>query len=34
MLDAVCRETAEETGLTLDRVTGYIGHFDHWNSRG
>ncbi len=34
ILDAVYRETAEETGLTIREVTGYIGHFDYRNSRG
>ncbi|MER7668952.1 NUDIX domain-containing protein [Kitasatospora sp. NPDC096128] len=34
ILDAMYRETAEETGLTVDQVTGYIGHFDYRNSRG
>ncbi|MBV2155089.1 NUDIX domain-containing protein [Kitasatospora sp. SUK 42] len=34
ILDALHRETAEETGLTVDQVTGYIGHFDYKNSRG
>ncbi|MFD9686914.1 NUDIX hydrolase [Kitasatospora sp. NPDC059088] len=34
ILDALHRETAEETGLTIDQVTGYIGHFDYKNSRG
>ncbi|WP_316528109.1 NUDIX hydrolase [Kitasatospora brasiliensis] len=34
ILDALYRETAEETGLTVDQVTGYIGHFDYQNSRG
>lgn len=34
ILDALHRETAEETGLTIDQVTGYIGHFDYQNSRG
>ncbi|MBO1416450.1 NUDIX domain-containing protein, partial [Streptomyces sp. FH025] len=34
ILDALHRETAEETGLTVERVTGYIGHFDYENSRG
>ncbi|KDN82772.1 NUDIX hydrolase [Kitasatospora cheerisanensis] len=34
ILDAVYRETAEETGLTISEITGYIGHFDYRNSRG
>ncbi|MER8185229.1 NUDIX domain-containing protein [Kitasatospora sp. NPDC094015] len=34
VLAALHRETAEETGLTIDRVTGYLGHFDYRNSRG
>ncbi|MFI6447690.1 NUDIX domain-containing protein [Kitasatospora sp. NPDC050543] len=34
ILDALHRETNEETGLTIDQVTGYIGHFDYENSRG
>ncbi|MGW2249720.1 NUDIX hydrolase [Kitasatospora sp. NPDC001660] len=34
ILDALCRETAEETGLIIDQVSGYIGHFDYQNSRG
>ncbi|MFJ2192211.1 NUDIX hydrolase [Kitasatospora sp. NPDC087861] len=34
ILDALHRETAEETGLTIDQVIGCIGHFDHQNSRG
>ncbi|SOB81564.1 NUDIX hydrolase [Streptomyces sp. 1331.2] len=34
ILDALHRETAEETGLAIDQVTAYIGHFDYENSRG
>ncbi|MFF0391498.1 NUDIX domain-containing protein [Kitasatospora sp. NPDC004615] len=34
VLDALRRETGEETGLTIDQVTGYLGHFDYRNSRG
>ncbi|GAA4980516.1 NUDIX hydrolase [Kitasatospora paranensis] len=34
ILDALHRETLEETGLTIDQVTDYIGHFDYTNSRG
>ncbi|MER7845013.1 NUDIX domain-containing protein [Kitasatospora sp. NPDC096077] len=34
ILDALHRETAEETGLTIGQITGYIGHFDYRNSRG
>ncbi|MFD0347223.1 NUDIX hydrolase [Kitasatospora aburaviensis] len=34
ILDALHRETAEETGLAIEQVTGYIGHFDYRNSRG
>ncbi|MGW4382938.1 NUDIX hydrolase [Kitasatospora sp. NPDC004531] len=34
ILDAVHRETAEETGLTISEITGYLGHFDYRNSRG
>ncbi|WP_411120760.1 NUDIX domain-containing protein [Streptomyces sp. x-19] len=34
VLEALHRETAEETGLTIETVSGYIGHFDYSNSRG
>ncbi|WP_051837889.1 NUDIX hydrolase [Streptomyces sp. NRRL WC-3742] len=34
ILDALHRETTEETGLTIDQVADYIGHFDYRNSRG
>ncbi|MEV0537353.1 NUDIX hydrolase [Kitasatospora sp. NPDC050463] len=34
ILGAMYRETAEETGLAVDLVTDYIGHFDYQNSRG
>ncbi|MEU6966891.1 NUDIX domain-containing protein [Kitasatospora aureofaciens] len=34
ILDALHRETTEETGLAIDQVTGYLGHFDYPNSRG
>ncbi|WP_335982870.1 NUDIX domain-containing protein [Streptomyces sp. CA2R106] len=34
ILDALFRETAEEVGLIINQVTGYIGHFDYQNSRG
>ncbi|MFE2915424.1 NUDIX hydrolase [Kitasatospora indigofera] len=34
ILDAMHRETTEETGLTVDRITSYVGHFDYGNSRG
>ncbi|MET8627535.1 NUDIX hydrolase [Kitasatospora sp. NPDC004669] len=34
ILDTLHRETVEETGLTVDQVTGYIGHFDYKNSHG
>ncbi|KJY33428.1 DNA mismatch repair protein MutT [Streptomyces sp. NRRL S-495] len=34
ILDALHRETTEETGLTIGAVTGYVGHFDYENSRG
>ncbi|WP_380281034.1 NUDIX domain-containing protein [Kitasatospora purpeofusca] len=34
ILDALHRETGEETGLAIDQVIGYIGHFDYENSRG
>ncbi|MFF7989844.1 NUDIX hydrolase [Kitasatospora xanthocidica] len=34
ILDALHRETEEETGLTIDQVTGYLGHFDYTTSRG
>ncbi|WP_030423034.1 NUDIX domain-containing protein [Streptomyces sp. NRRL F-5065] len=34
VLDALHRETAEETGLTVDQVTAYLGHFDYRNSGG
>ncbi|WBP88549.1 NUDIX hydrolase [Kitasatospora cathayae] len=34
ILDAVHRETAEETGLTIDQITDCLGHFDYENSRG
>ncbi|GAA2836978.1 NUDIX domain-containing protein [Kitasatospora sp. CM 4170] len=31
---ALHRETAEETGLAIEQVTGYIRHFDYRNSWG
>ncbi|MDY0811872.1 NUDIX domain-containing protein [Kitasatospora purpeofusca] len=34
ILDALRRETNEETGLTISQVIGYIGHFDYGNSYG
>ncbi|MEU9041257.1 MULTISPECIES: NUDIX domain-containing protein [unclassified Kitasatospora] len=34
ILEALHRETTEETGLVIDQVTGYLGHFDYKNSRG
>lgn len=34
ILDALHRESTEETGLAIDQVMGYIGHFDYRNSRG
>ncbi|MGW6913247.1 NUDIX hydrolase [Kitasatospora sp. NPDC054939] len=34
ILDALFRETAEETGLAVKEVTGYLGHFDYANSQG
>ncbi|WP_199815200.1 MULTISPECIES: NUDIX domain-containing protein [Streptomyces] len=34
LLEALRRETAEETGLTISTVHGYLGHFDYPNSRG
>ncbi|MFJ2861804.1 NUDIX hydrolase [Kitasatospora sp. NPDC087314] len=34
ILDALYRETTEETGLIIDQVTGFVGHFDYQNSRG
>ncbi|MEU1424871.1 NUDIX domain-containing protein [Kitasatospora sp. NPDC005751] len=34
ILDALHREATEETGLTIDQVTSYVGHFDYRNSRG
>ncbi|MEU7635019.1 NUDIX domain-containing protein [Streptomyces sp. NPDC039016] len=34
VLDALHRETTEETGLTIATVSSYIGHFDYPNSRG
>ncbi|MCG6493335.1 NUDIX domain-containing protein [Kitasatospora sp. A2-31] len=34
VLDVLHRETAEETGLAIEQVTRYIGHFDYRNSRG
>ncbi|MFB6813719.1 NUDIX domain-containing protein [Streptomyces sp. NPDC056347] len=34
ILEALHRETTEETGLIIDTVNGYIGHFDYANSRG
>ncbi|GAA1941993.1 NUDIX hydrolase [Kitasatospora viridis] len=34
ILEALYRETAEETGLTIDSVHSYAGHFDYPNSRG
>ncbi|MCC9308401.1 NUDIX domain-containing protein [Kitasatospora sp. RB6PN24] len=34
ILEALHRETAEETGLIIEKVNGYVGHFDYPNSRG
>lgn len=34
ILEALHRETTEETGLIIDMVNGYIGHFDYPNSCG
>ncbi|MDH6704125.1 8-oxo-dGTP diphosphatase [Kitasatospora sp. MAA19] len=34
ILDALYRETTEETGLIIGQVTGFVGHFDYQNSRG
>ncbi|MFI2608836.1 NUDIX domain-containing protein [Kitasatospora sp. NPDC018619] len=34
ILEALHRETAEETGLTIETVNGYVGHFDYPDSRG
>ncbi|MFJ8439305.1 NUDIX domain-containing protein [Kitasatospora griseola] len=34
ILEALYREAAEETGLTIGEVVGYLGHFDYRNSRG
>ncbi|MEV4611477.1 NUDIX domain-containing protein [Kitasatospora sp. NPDC049258] len=34
VLDALRRQTDEETGLTIDQVNRYLGHFDHENRRG
>ncbi|WP_030246672.1 NUDIX domain-containing protein [Streptomyces sp. NRRL S-350] len=34
ILEALHRETAEETGLTIGTVNGYVGHFDYPDSRG
>ncbi|MFI9272616.1 NUDIX hydrolase [Kitasatospora sp. NPDC052896] len=34
ILEALRRETTEETGLTIETVNGYLGHFDYPNSRG
>ncbi|MFC5665397.1 NUDIX domain-containing protein [Kitasatospora misakiensis] len=34
VLDGLRRETTEETGLAIDRITGYLGHFDYRNSHG
>ncbi|WP_326754575.1 NUDIX domain-containing protein [Streptomyces hirsutus] len=34
LVDAACRETREETGLTVSSVDRYLGHFDYENSRG
>ncbi|KIQ64775.1 DNA mismatch repair protein MutT [Kitasatospora griseola] len=34
ILEALYRETAEETGLTIGEVVDYLGHFDYSNSRG
>lgn len=34
LLEALHRETVEETGLVIDGVHGYVGHFDYPNSRG
>ncbi|MCD0446254.1 NUDIX hydrolase [Glycomyces sp. A-F 0318] len=31
---ALAREVAEETGLDLASITGYLGHFDYVNRRG
>ncbi|MFI6153556.1 NUDIX hydrolase [Kitasatospora sp. NPDC051170] len=34
ILEALHRETTEETGLTVNQIVGYRGHFDYENSRG
>ncbi|MET8768785.1 NUDIX hydrolase [Streptomyces sp. NPDC004658] len=34
VLEALRRETAEETGPTIEAVCGYVGHFDYADSRG
>ncbi|WP_083975742.1 NUDIX domain-containing protein [Kitasatospora mediocidica] len=34
LLEALHRETAEETGLIIDGVHSYVGHFDYPSSRG
>ncbi|MGG2465172.1 NUDIX hydrolase [Streptomyces sp. RGM 3693] len=34
ILEALYRETVEETGLTIETVSGYVGHFDYPDSRG
>ncbi|MEV5510047.1 NUDIX hydrolase [Streptomyces orinoci] len=34
ILEALHRETTEETGLTIEAVNDYVGHFDYANSRG
>ncbi|MFH9939769.1 NUDIX domain-containing protein [Streptomyces sp. TR1341] len=34
LLEALHRETAEETGLAIRQVDGYIGHFDYVGGSG
>jgi len=34
LLEALHRETAEETGLAVRQVDGYVGHFDYVGSGG
>jgi 8-oxo-dGTP diphosphatase len=34
IVEALRRETTEETGLTVETVSTYLGHFDYTNSRG
>ena len=34
LLDALCREVLEETGLTIERISGYLGSFDYLSGSG